>query len=210
MCPKKLSPEKRREMAEEWREKHFQICRPEAVERKNPKPDALERKSPKPDDLLSDTKDAWVLVDKRRVTSNDEKKGVKPDVLRPYYKKNPETQLMCVQESPDEERPKDDCQQTQAEIRKDEDTKEEDEQSNASTTADDPKLVSFLKRVGPQFDPDFISTHSGAGSYKALITFIHEKADLKPLVDAGMKPLHVNMLFAAIRKEPGWKADANS
>lgn len=61
-------------------------------------------------------------------------------------------------------------------------------------------LASFLAGVGPEFDSDFVKKHSGAADYEDLITLTYTSADLDPLVEAGMKPLHRNKLFRAIKR----------
>merc|ERR1719223_2654559 len=59
----------------------------------------------------------------------------------------------------------------------------------------------FLVKVGPEFDPSFVKLHVGTNDVDELLEFIWERADLSPLVDAGLKPLLRNKLYRAILEE---------
>jgi hypothetical protein len=59
----------------------------------------------------------------------------------------------------------------------------------------------FLRRIGSEFDPAFIKLHVGTDDLDELVEFTHDRGDLSPLVDAGLKPLLRNKLYRAIVEE---------
>jgi len=62
-------------------------------------------------------------------------------------------------------------------------------------------LGRFLAVVGPEFDAAFISEHIGSENLDDIIELTVDEADLQPLIEHGMKPLHRNKLWSAIAKE---------
>lgn len=87
---------------------------------------------------------------------------------------------------------------------------QKDDAGSEVSTAVDQSLVSFLAQIGSQFNASFVSEHTGAQDADELITLTFTRADLDPLVQAGMKPLLVNKLFKAIQQQPGWQQQARS